>query len=62
MATDLVQDEISPPRIKKQHLMFHLDFLPLHSALIFIFFPAVLVDVDVCEIIFQPVWGAVNVG
>lgn len=42
--------------------MFHLDFLPLLSALIFIFFPAALVDLDVCEIIFQPVWGAVNVG
>lgn len=32
------------------------------SALIFIFVPAVLVGLDVCEIIFQPVWGAVNVG
>ena len=60
--TDLMQDEIPPPRIKKQHLIFHLDFLPLLFALIFIFFPAVLVDLDVCEIIFQPVWEAVNAG
>lgn len=55
-----MQEEIPPPRIKNQHLMFHLDFLPLLFAFIFIFFPAVLVDLDVCEIIFQPVWGAVD--
>lgn len=42
--------------------MFHLDFPPLLSALTFIFFPAALVDLGVCELIFQPVWGAVNVG
>lgn len=57
-----MQDEIPSPSIKKQHLMFRLDFPPLLSALIFILFPAVLVDLDVCEIIFQPFWGAVNVG
>ena len=62
VGTDLVQDGIPPPRFKKQRLMFHLDFLPLLSGLIFIFFPAVPIGLDVCEIIFQPIWGAVKVG
>lgn len=55
-----MQEDIPPPRIEKQHVVFHLDFLPLLFAFTFIFFPAVLVDLDVCEIIFQPVWGAVD--
>lgn len=57
----LCRMKISCPGLRSNISFFILIF-SLLSALIFIFLPAVLVGLDVCEIIFQPVWGAVNVG